>query len=487
MSNDDAPILPRPRGWRGALLLLGLGALLGLGQAPFDFPWGLFLAVPWIWMMAAKRRGVARFWIGWWAGVGYFAFSLHWIIEPFLVDMARTGWMAPFALVLLAGGLALFWAVGFALARGPVSLVAAWTLAEAGRAMLLTGFPWALIGYGWLETPMAQAAAVIGPYGLGAASLLLALLPLMHRGGVLLLVLLLGSASMWGSFRVQPVPPAGPVVRLVQPNAAQHLKWRADMVPVFYARLLGETAAKGRYDAVIWPEVAVPYLVHERPDLNAEISRSARGAPVLLGTRRVDGSLWFNSLAVLGPGGRIAALYDKHHLVPFGEYLPLPALWDRFGLRGLAQNAGNYGAGKGPQSLTLDGLPSLQPLICYEMIFPHEILRGAVRPQWLVQITNDAWFGAFSGPYQHLAQARMRAIEFGLPVARAANTGVSAMIDPHGGIVAALPLQQAGHLDAPLPQALPPTIYAQIGDGPILFALLLIWIGARLVGIRRKA
>lgn len=499
-----------PLTWRARFGALLAGAALGLGQAPFDFPWVIFAALPALFLLQSGRGPWRCFWIGWWAGLGYFALTLHWIVEPFLVDLARTGWMAPFALVMKAGGHALFWALGFGLARAlagqgrgaAMALAATWTLAECARATILTGFPWALLAYIWIDTPVAQVLALIGPHGLGFLTLILGFLPVLagrvRPGGAAVMLVLGAGIWIWGDARM-PERAAGSVtnsginsgvnsevtLRLVQPNAAQHLKWQPDMVPVFFERMMQATAAEGAVDAVIWPEVAVPYLIDERPDLNARIAAANPGAEIILGARRVergDQITWFNSLAVLDPEGGLRALYDKHHLVPFGEFLPFPNLWERFGLRALAAQAGRFSAGAGPVTLTLGTLPGFQPLICYEAIFPTEILGGAARPDWLLHITNDAWFGTFSGPYQHLEQAQARAIEQGLPLARAANTGVSAMIDPYGRITASLPLNTDGHLDIRLPRPLAPTIYARWGDWPafaMVFAGLLAGFALR--------
>jgi len=490
---EDAPR------WHVILAAFGAGLVLALGHAPYNLPWGAIVAVPVLLRLLTvaptPRIAALR---GWMAGCGYFGLSLTWIVEPFLVDIARHGWMAPFAIVLLAGGLALFWGLGFFLAAiasrraglvgKALALALGLTLAEYLRSTMLTGFPWALFAYTFVETPLAQWAAYVGPHGLGGAMLLcLGLLgtarPLsVAMGGACLAALWVGGAA-----RVPDAPSdTGPVLRLVQPNAPQHLKWQPEMLPVFYARLIDATAApaEGSVNAVIWPETAVPFLLGERPDLAADIALAASGkTPVILGARRLDAQgNWFNSLAAYGADGAELARYDKHHLVPFGEYIPLTGVLEALGLSRLAEGlAGGFRPGTGAERLTLDGLPPFQPLICYEAIFPHEILRGAKRPDWLLHITNDAWFGTWSGPYQHLVQAQMRAIEHGLPLARAANTGVSAMIDPFGRITASLPLGEAGFVDATLPVGLPPTPYAQTPDWlvPLLAALALVAAGVR--------
>ena len=224
----------------------------------------------------------------------------------------------------------------------------------------------------------------------------------------------------------------------------------------------------------------MPYLVDARTDLNKHVAEAAgAGRKVFLGGRRVEGTegdeRWFNSGVLLGDDGEIEASYDKHHLVPFGEYLPFPNFFDKFGLQALAQNAGRFSAGSGPLKISQEGLPAFQPLICYEAIFGHEILTGADRAEWLLHITNDAWFGESSGPFQHFAQARARAIEHGLPVARSANTGISAVIDPFGRIVEKIDLGKEGYIDVPLPQALPPTFFNRWGEMSwVLLAFLAI-------------
>ena len=280
------------------------------------------------------------------------------------------------------------------------------------------------------------------------------------------------------------------MIRLVQPDAEQRLKWRADMRDVFVGRLLDATAAAPRPDAVVWPETALPYRLDDSGPILERAA--ARGVPVLLGAQRFDGSRSRNAAVVLGPGGVPAATYDKHHLVPFGEYVPLASLLGRLGLEGIAGGGlAGFAAGPGPGTLELPGIGPAAILICYEAVFP-AMLRTPARPRLIVQVTNDAWFGRNAGPAQHLAQARLRAAETGLPLARSANTGITAMIDAGGAVTARLPPREPGHLDAPLPPALPPTIYARAGDLPVLAlaGVLLAGGGAarrRAVAIDRSA
>jgi len=479
-------------------LAAGCGGTLALAQPPLSWWPAIFLALPPLFWLFAAAPGVgAGFRLGWAAGAGYFVAGLFWIVEPFLVDPARHGWMAPFALVLMGGGLALFWGAGFAVAgrlwrpglRGAVILAACWTLAEYARAHVLTGFPWGLIAYAWIETPVVQAVAAIGPHGLGFVTLMLGLAPAAaaqgtgRRAGLAVAAAALSLAALWGLGAARlaaPLPQrADPVtVRLVQPNIPQHLKWRPELQQEFYERHLHETLAPAepRPDITIWPETAVAFALGDAPAVEAEIARAAAPGLAAIGVqRRAEDGGWRNALAVLGPNGVPLAVYDKHRLVPFGEYVPMAGALARIGLPGLAGLAGTgFAAGPGPETIAVPGLPRFLALVCYEAIFPHLMHASGPRPEWIVQVTNDAWFGQASGPYQHLAQARSRAIEQGLPLARAANTGISAMIGPRGEIVEALPLGVAGHLDAALPAALGETIYARFGDLPIVLVVFTI-------------
>ena len=482
-----APALAQRAARRPGLLAFGAGVIAAAGQAPFDL-WPLALAglaglFALVMAAASPRQGAKRAWL---FGGGYFAAALSWIVEPFLVDVARHGWMAPFALAFMGFGLALFWgAAGWLAARAgtgarrALSLAVALALAELARSYLFTGFPWALIGHLWIGTPVMQLASLGGAQGLTALTLLAVALPFALRWpGAVLALALLGAAWGWGGWRLaQPEPRvADPVhIRLLQPNAAQRLKWRPDMVPVFFDRQLQYTAAASEPapDLIVWPETALPFMLERAEGALELVAGAAGGTPVLFGVQRRDAGGVYNSLAVLDGEGRVSAVYDKHHLVPFGEYVPLRPLAVRLGLRGLASELlYGYTPGPGPQLLELGPAGRVLPLICYEAIFPQD-LRAATRPGWLLQITNDAWFGAFSGPYQHLAQARLRAVEQGLPVLRSANTGVSAVIDARGRVLDSLPLDTAGHLTVALPPALPETPYARLGDWPWLALYLL--------------
>jgi apolipoprotein N-acyltransferase len=484
--------LPAPRARLGRLarvaMLPASGAVAALGQAPWGM-WPLTLVgFALVYGLFRRTEGWrAAAWLGWGVGTGHFLLALHWITEPFLVDAARHGWMAPFALVGLAGGLGIFWGAGLALARaaggGAVAFVAALGLAEAARGRLFTGFPWAQPGHALIDTPLLHWASWLGAPGLlvlmlGAAVALWHVIAGARAGGA---VALAAVAALWPlGAALSPERAAGPdapVVRLIQPNAPQHEKWHPDKAQMFYDRQRAFSAAGDvPPDLVVWPETAVPVLLDRAGPTLGAVSRAARGAPVVLGIQRMEGPRIYNSLAVVGPGGTVRDVYDKHHLVPFGEYMPFGDLLARFGVYGLASNQGQgYSAGPGARLVDIPGLGRALPLICYEGVFARDLLSAPGRADVLLLITNDAWFGRVSGPYQHLAQARLRSAEMGLPMIRVANTGVSAMIDATGRITASIALGEAGWRDAALPPPLAGTLYARLGDAPmlVLYALLL--------------
>ncbi|CTQ49986.1 apolipoprotein N-acyltransferase [Jannaschia donghaensis] len=476
-------------------LALFLPVVAGLAAALGQAPWELwFVALPaYAIGIAAMARARRPFVAGLLFGTAHFALALHWIVEPFLVDAAATGWMAPIALLAISLGFGLFWAVAASLgarARYRAFGIAVGIAAvELVRSYLLTGFPWALPGHILIASPALPAASLVGAHGLGLAVLL---------GGALLATR--GAAAracgfaLWGlpfgvGLAMPPAPPVAadaPVVRLVQPNAPQHQKWDPDFISVFFRRGLEATAAPALGAppvAVIWPETALPELLRYSEEVRPRIAAAAGGRPVMIGAQRFDDDRRpRNSLVLLtGPEGEVAAVHDKYRLVPFGEYLPFESILNAMGIGAFAaQLAGGYAPGDGPILLDLPGVGRVLPLICYEAIFPQE-LRRLDRPRVIVHLTNDAWFGTDAGPQQHLALARLRAAESGLPFLRAANTGVSAAIDARGTILASLPLGQAGHLDVAVPPALPAPLYIVTGDWAALAVIfgLIAALGAQ--------
>jgi apolipoprotein N-acyltransferase len=506
-------------------LLAGLAA--GLAHPPFGAILGLLgysLLLLRLETATGRRRRYV-FGLGWLAGVGYFAVSTYWIAEPFLVEPEVHGWMAPFAVLFMAGGLALFWGAAAVVYRmlAPKSgwkvLVFAGVFAafEWLRGHVLTGFPWNLPGESWRAgSAPSQAAALVGAYGLTWITLALAsapailILPVrrLSQAGVLMAAGI-GLTALYagGAGRLAAAPRPGhaadaPVVRVVQANIDQKEKWRPenlDLIFRAYEELTRRPAAR-RPDIVIWPEGALPVLID---DLIAPGSPYAPrlanllepGQVLLMGANRAEpapggGGRYFNTLVAFRRGPdrlAVVGVYDKHRLVPFGEYIPLGDLAGRLGIRSLVHMPEDFTAGPPPRPLAAPGLPAVQPLICYEALFPGLAGKGP-RPAWILNVSNDAWFGRTSGPLQHLNIASYRAIEQGLPIVRATPTGVSAVIDANGRIAPGerLGLGAFGVIDAPLPQPLAPTPYSRWGDGP--FGLLLAVSGlAWLVGRRRGA
>ncbi|SDW74493.1 Apolipoprotein N-acyltransferase [Ruegeria halocynthiae] len=487
------PALGWPR-WLRLVLAALLGVAAAAGLAPLGYWPATLLALTFLagLNMASKTPRSAAL-LGWVFATGYFAHALSWIIEPFLVDAKRHAWMAPFALILLSGGLALFWALAFGVVRriggAPIGqgmlLAVVLTLAEFARGYLLTGFPWASIAQVWVDTPFAQLLSLIGPYGLGALTLF-ATLPLgaalfseqARRDlaiPVVVTAVCAALALVYAATRPR-VEYSGNVVRLIQPNAPQHQKWDPDYAPLFFARQLEFTATGPRPDLIVWPETSVPAWLGSAQPYLAAIGEAAQGTPVFLGIQRAEGQRIFNSMIYLNEDGQQDGLYDKHHLAPFGEYVPFGDLMARFGIYGMATTTGNgFSAGPGAALMDAGMLGKALPLICYEAVFPQDVLAAPDRADFLLQVTNDAWFGTRSGPYQHLAQAQMRAIEQGLPMLRSANTGVSAMIDPLGRVIESLALGQAGFIDADLPRPQSRTVYFRIGDKPVFLAILALF------------
>jgi len=468
-------------GWPPMGAAFGLGAVMAAGQAPLGFWWLTLAGFAALCVLLVRADGwKPAAWTGLFAGAGHFALALNWIIEPFLVDPWTYGWMAPFAVILISFGMALFWALAAGIAarlphgRRAIGFAVLLTVAEFARGHVLTGFPWALPGHVWIGSAPAQLAAWVGPTGLTLLTLLLAALPVAwHWKGGIVSVIALAAAFGAGWWRLDRPEPAatGRIVRIVQPNAEQAMKWDPDRAAMLFQRSLDLTASPGRKDLVVWPETSVPYLLD---NYVAEEIAFAAGVPAAVGIQRTEGERAFNSLAVIMPDATVGHIYDKHHLVPFGEYMPFGDTLAKVGISAFAAQMGNgYSAGPGPEVLDLGPLGQALPLICYEAVFPQDLVTPT-RPDWILQITNDAWFGTLTGPYQHLAQARLRAIEQGLPMVRAANTGVSAIIDGKGRVLAALPSGEAGYLDAALPSPLPPTLYSRAGEWPVLAVLALL-------------
>ncbi|MGH7187960.1 MAG: apolipoprotein N-acyltransferase [Acetobacteraceae bacterium] len=486
-------------GVRADLAAIVAGALAALALPPWHLLPTLPVAVAVLFLLIEKapsgargvRRAARR---GYWFGFGYFALGLYWITDAILVRAASFWWLVPFAVPLTALGLAIFIAVPAGLTRllpkglpRVLGFAGLFTLGELARGLVLTGFPWNLWGSVWALPGMAgnifiQPAAWVGVYGLSAATALVAGLPSLGRRGfaAALAILLLWAGA--GLARLSgPEPPSSALrVALIQGDIPETLKLdQANALHIFeiYLRLTraAALAADGHPLAVVWPEAASPYLLDRDGAARAAIATAAGpGVPVLAGSIRFDrqGRPRNSLIVVEGPGPPLA-IYDKWHLVPFGEYqpewLPLPIQ---------VVPGGGFKAGPGPRTLRVPGLPPFGPLICYEAIFSGQII-GRLRPDWLVNITNDAWFGNTAGPRQHLAAARMRAVEEGLPLLRAANTGISAAFTARGREIGRLAWGRRGFLMVRLPGHLAATLYARFGLAfPALLAVLMLAAGA---------
>ncbi len=515
----EGPRLPAairaPQGWRGLAAAIALGALATAALPPISVWPALFPAFSGLlWLLDGARTPRQAFVIGWGFGLGHFATGLYWIANALLLDPSFW-WMVPFGVLGLPAFLSLF--VGAALAawrwgapEGPARLLllaAMWSVAELARGHLLTGFPWNLIGYAWWGqiAPM-QGAALVGVYGLGFVTVLAAAAPglwlsgaglKLSNGGAAGLAPGLAAASVvalaplagvavWGWMRIADAPnEMTPDVRLrlVQPNISQLLKLSsADRITSF-ERLLDLSArpAERPPTVLIWPETSTPFLLEREPYARAAIvDLLAPGASAIVGAPRAvagdDGKVnYYNGLVAIDADDLVRGVYDKFHLVPFGEYVPLRGVLP---IQAIANRETDYSFGSGPRTLRLPGAPAVGPLICYEAVFPGAVLDPTDRPAWLLNLTNDAWYGASSGPYQHFAIVAMRAIEEGLPMVRVANSGISGVVDPYGRVTARLGLDVAGVLDVELPQALTGApLYASFGDAPLWILILLVISG----------
>jgi apolipoprotein N-acyltransferase len=488
-------------GWRRFAASAALGGLASLALPPAYAVPVLLAAFPGLlWLLDGATTRRTAFFLGWWFGFGHFLFGLYWVSFALLTDIGRFWWMMPFAAAGLPALLSLFTGlVTLALhrlqLRGLARVLAfavLWGLAEWLRGHLFTGFPWNLIGYSWVGwLPVLQSTAVVGIYGLSLLTTAVAATPSLltdpaetprRAWGTLLaglgLFAVLGAA---GSVRLAGANDAmvpGVGLRVVQPNIAQTLKWVPAERERNFDNLLELSAgpASRPITHVIWPETAAPFFLSSDARHRQMIGAvTPSGGLTITGAPRLtpadDGGQGriFNSLYAIDGSGAVVATYDKFHLVPFGEYMPLRGVLP---VAAIAAGAVDFSAGPGPASLDLPGLPPVSPLICYEVIFPAAVKDPGQRPDWLLNLTNDAWYGISAGPHQHFAIARVRAVEEGLPLVRAANTGISGVVDAYGRIVGQLALGVRGVVDAPLPASLLATPYGRFGD--TIFVVMLI-------------
>jgi apolipoprotein N-acyltransferase len=531
------------KGWPRAGIAFAAGLVSVLAMAPLFFSPVLFVTLPvLVWLIdgasensgaedeqgAVKSAALA----GWWFGFGYFLGGLFWIGEAFLVEKEKFGWALPFAVTLMPAGLALFWGAAAGAARffwrpGVVRvlvLALALSCAEWLRGHVLTGFPWNVLGYS-LTYPLVlmQSAAVLGIYALTLWSVAIFAAPLVVAAdgepgrlrpaalqGISIAAVPLALLLAYGAVRLsqEPAPMAeGVRVRVVQPSVPQREKWRPENQRSIFADHLDlsrHDASGARDDLrgithVVWPEAAMPFLPLEHPEALAAIGELLpEGGHLITGAlrraRETEGaggdpptgrSRAYNSLMVFGHGGELAAVYDKIHLVPFGEYLPFQQVLEAMGFEQLTRMRGGFTEGEVPRPvLTIGALPPAVGLICYEGIFPGEVVEGSPRPGLLINVTNDGWFGDTTGPRQHFHQARVRAVEEGLPLIRAANNGISAVVDAEGRVLGKLGLNEKGVIDSGVPLPRAPTLYARLGDW--IFACNWLGLVALIIGLARR-
>jgi apolipoprotein N-acyltransferase len=518
-------------GWRRCAIAFLAGALGALAMPPLA--WTPAMIAPMaaaVWLIDGSharpnaRLGVVRsaFSAGWWMGFGYFLCGLWWVGAAFLVEASKFAWALPLGVGALPAGLALFWGAGFAVARllwraGPERVFAlAFGLGtmEWTRGLVFTGFPWNDLGMALgSNLVLAQIAALIGLHGLTYLSIAIFaapatlwrfsetrfdVLPTIGAAGALALIAAFG----WVRLTAPPSPTvAGVKLRLIQPNVSQGAEFSPENREAILARYfdLSDRDVPGGVQAreithLIWPESAFPFLLSRDADAMSQIVEFLRdGETLITGAARMDekpgaGARYYNSIQIMTGAGLAAPRYDKTHLVPFGEYVPFQGLLDWAGITQFVHIPGGFSPGTGRRALTIPGLPPAIPLICYEAIFPEEA--GAALSgepgSWLLNVTDDAWFGLTPGPYQHFAQARLRAIELGLPLVRDANSGISAVVDGFGREIAAAPLGVETVVDASLPQPLPATWQRRFGSLGALAIAILCFLASRNPGGRRE-
>lgn len=507
--------------WRFPLIAFLAGALLTTSFAPLSFFPGAIIAFPLMIVLidCAKSRQQA-FAFGWWTGFGLFSIGLTWIGHSFSQQDNVPAFLAPFAIFALAGLMALYIAATFWVSwrlwvAGPLRVVlfaVVWMLFEFARGYLFTGFPWHLAGSMWADwLPVAQMASVLSIYGLSALTVLVfsALSILLYKrqaksayAGLLALVLVFAGGTLWGQMRLagnETQYDLAVSLRLVQANVKQREKWRSHLIDDHFDKHMELSRGgnqRGRAEGVkllIWPETAVQRETFDREAslLRWRMSRMLEfGSYAITGAprseRTTEGSSYYNSMFAFNSRGKLFARYDKKHLVPFGEYLPFQGVLNALGLQQLTGGVA-FKAGTSAKTVYLPGIPPFSPLICYEVIFPGQVTLASDRPKWLLNITNDGWFGLTNGPYQHLGLARFRAIEEGLPLVRSASTGVSAVIDSYGRTVASLEVDKTGVLDSPLPLSLDAPAYSTGFKMMMTLALLLTAVAGFLIGAVRRA
>ena len=502
----------------GRVKPLPFAFLAGLVSACGFQPIGLWPLIPLgvavlLWLVARAPRLRDALAIGWWFGLGQFVLGLNWIATAFTYQAAMPAWLGWVAVVLLSLYLAIYPAAAAGIAwrygrRDRLALVlwlaAAWIVTEWLRASLFTGFPWNPAGVALLATPVARLSTLIGTYGLSGVTvliggLLLLLLERRWRSGTLLLVGIAAPSAMVALAQGPSPPPTGIPLRIVQPNIGQERRWQDDDLANLKQIVALSKPASDAPRLLLWPESAVTLPLEDARTDGAPQSIALQrwigqriGRQVLLltggitvsSTNGAEATGATNSIFAFAPGGRILARYDKAHLVPYGEYLPMRPLLSAIGLSRLAPGDLDFAPGPGPQTRTLPFAGKVGFQLCYEIIFSGQVVDRRNRPTFIFNPSNDAWFGVW-GPPQHLAQARLRALEEGIPILRATPTGISAVIDAEGRLLAHLPWHREGIIDTVLPAPRRPTLFARFGN--LLPMLLALVLAAAAIAVGRKA
>lgn len=504
-------------GWKRQMWVFLCGALTSFALPPFYFTPVCFLTFPIFIILIDsisaiqnnKKRFLTYAFSCGFFGFSYFICSLWWLCNALLTDPDSFGWAVPFAILGPPFYLSLYWFfAGFIvgllwtkdIARFFV-LAFALGLAEWLRAFLFTGFPWNALGYTAMPTPMfMQSDAIVGLYSMNILAVLVYSLPTVlltnekKKVALSLCLSLILVHSGFGFYRLNTIPNTADNkksdywVRIVQPSIQQDIKLsNITREAIFAAHMrLSATPPSGNNpepDFIVWPEASIPYLLHNNSPTTMRIASFLKPKQwAIIGAVRVSNDYlnaqteYFNAIAVINNKGKILNISDKLHLVPFGEYLPYQNLLEKIGLRILTNNIGGYSAASVRKTVTMPNGFSYLPLICYEAIFPHEMTFEGASPQAIINVTNDAWFGLTPGPYQHLQQAQLRAVELGIPLIRAANNGISAVIDSYGRIVVALQQNTIGIIDSPIPSPITPigSNEYRIFSTFILFILMLL-------------
>lgn len=508
-------------GWRQTALAFVAGAATVLAQAPFHFFAVCFLTFPLlVWLLDGAIARPSRSWVasvwpafatGWWFGFGYFVAGLWWIGNALFVDATEYAWLWPFAVTLIPAVLAVFYGLAAVFARilwsdglaRIFALAFGFGVAEWLRSYAFTGFPWNAVGYAAMPVPMLmQSASVVGLYGMNVLAVLVFALPAAFAQArwraalaAFLIVGLLGANAGYGYWRLDRAADAdetAKLVRVVQPAIDQSEKWdqaaRDEIFDTLLKLTTGENETGSKPAIVIWPETSVPFILTEAPNAVAAIAGALDDGQLLLaGAVRAgeaaegEEPTYYNSILALNGDGVIIDAADKKHLVPFGEYLPFKEIAERLGLQKIADADRGYSPAERRRTMLLPGGLVVLPSVCYEAIFPYAVEADGDLPTLMVNVTNDAWYGDTPGPYQHLQQARIRAVENGWPLARAANNGVSALFNSYGRQLDALGYGVPGAIEAPLAPPLAGTLYRSHG-WKIVLALILAFACIAAIG-----